>query len=149
MFQVETVSASVAQRCYAGTICFKLVDNYTETHVYEIPEAIYDPSTKFNLISIPFLVAYFNDNNYSFGDDVDANGTTDKSSECRLKLVWDHGKHTRNFTHRELILPELILYQGHGYYKAFCTCVPKSYDDAVAFAFFSASLSPLRIIGTQ
>jgi hypothetical protein len=31
-----------------------------------------------------------------------------------LKLVWDHGKHTRNFTHGELTLPELILYQGHG-----------------------------------
>jgi hypothetical protein len=113
-FRVETVSASVAQRCYAGTICLELVDNYNETHVYEIPEAIYDPSTKFNLIRIPFLVAYFNDNNYSFGDDVDANGTTDRSSGCCLKLVWDHGKHTRNFTHGELTLPELILYQGHG-----------------------------------
>ena len=63
-----------------------------------------------------------------------------------MKLLWDHEKHTRNFTHGESTLPELILYQGHGYYKAFCTRVRKSYDDAVAFAFSSAfSVSPDNI----
>jgi hypothetical protein len=29
----------------------------------------------------------------------------------------------RNFTHGESTLPELVIYQGHGYYSAFCTCV--------------------------
>jgi hypothetical protein len=106
--------------------------------VYEIPEAIYDPNTWFNLIGVPFLAAYFNDTNCSAGDDVDADGTTIKSSGCRSKFVWDHGRHVRNFTHGESTLPKLVLYQGTGYYSAFCTRVQQRYNKAVAFAFSSA-----------
>jgi hypothetical protein len=117
---------------YAGTILLELVDDSNATHVYEIPEAIYDPQTQFNLIGIPFLAA----TNCSAGDDVDADGTTIKSSGCRSKFVWNHGRNVRNFTHGESALPELVLYQGHGYFSAFCT---------VAFTFSSAfSISPDR-----
>ena len=62
-FRAEPVPASVAQCCYAGTMCLELIDDCNETHVYEFPEAIYDPSTKFNLIGIPFCAAYFDDTN--------------------------------------------------------------------------------------
>ena len=113
--------------------------------MYEIPEVIYDPNTQFNLIGIPFLAAYFNDTNCSAGDDVDADGTTIKSSGCRSKFVWDHGRHVWNFTHGESTLPELVLYQGNGYYSAFCTRVQQRYNDAVAFTFSSGpafSISP-------
>ncbi len=102
--------------------------------MYEIPEAIYDTNTQFNLIGISFLAAYFNDTNCSAGDDVDADGTTIKSSGCRSKFVWDHGRHVRNFTHGESTLPELVLYQGNEYYSAFCTRVQQRY----AFTFSSA-----------
>ena len=122
-YRVETVQATVSQKRYAGTIRLELVDDSNATHMYEIPDAIYDPNTQFNLIGIPFLVAYFNDANCSAGDDIDADGTTIKSSGCCLKFIWDHGRNVRNFTHGESTLPELVIYQGHGYYSAFCTCV--------------------------
>ena len=137
-YQVETVQATVSQKRYAGTIRLELVNDSNETHVHKIPEAIYDPNTQFNLIGIPFLAAFFNNTNCSAGDNVDANGTTIKSSGCRSQFVWDHGQHVRNFTHGESTLPELVLYQGHGYYSAFCTRVRQRYDDAIAFAFSSA-----------
>ncbi len=142
-YKVETVQATVSQKRYAGTIRLELVDDSNETHVYEIPEAIYGPNTQFDLIGIPFLAAYFNDTNCSAGDDVDANGTTIKSSSCRSKFIWDHGRHVQNFTHGESTLPKLVLYQMNGYYSAFCTQVQQRYNDAVAFAFSSAfSISP-------
>jgi hypothetical protein len=74
----------------------------------------------------------------SAGDDVDADGTTIKSSGCCFKFVWDHGRHVQNFTHGESTLPELVLYQGTGYYSAFCTHMQQRYNNAVAFAFSSA-----------
>jgi hypothetical protein len=142
-YKVETVQATVSQKRYAGTIRLELVDDSNATHVYEIPEAIYDPNTRFNLIGIPFIAAYFNDTNCPAGDDVDADDTTIKSSGCCSKFVWDHGRFVRNFTHGESRIPELVLYQGTGYYSAFCTRVKQRYDDAVAFAFSSAfSISP-------
>ena len=112
--------------------------------MYEIPEAIYNPNTQFNQIGIPFLATYFNDTSCSAGNDVDADGTTIKSSCCCSKFVWDHGRNVWNFTHGESTLPELVLYQGHGYYSTFCVSyVRQRYDDAVTFAFSSAfSISP-------
>ena len=48
-----------------------------------------------------------------------------------------------DFTHGESTLPELVLYQGHGYFSAFCTRVRQRYDFAVTFTFSSAfSISP-------
>ncbi len=137
-YRVETVQTTVLQKRYAGTICLELGDDSNATHVYEIPETIYDPTTQFNLIGIPFLATYFNYTNCSAGDDVDADGTTIKSSGCRSKFVWDNGRNVRNFTHGESMLPELVLYQGHGYFSAFCKRVQQRYDDAFAFAFSSA-----------
>jgi hypothetical protein len=94
-------------------------------------------------LGFPSFAAYFNDTNCSDGDDVDADGTTIKSSGCHLKLVWDHGKHVRNFAHGVSTLTELVLYQEHGYYNAFCICVRQCYNNAIAFAFLSAfSISP-------
>ena len=49
----------------------------------------------------------------------------------------------RNFTHGESTLPELVLYQGNGYYSAFCTRVQQQYNNAIAFTFSSDfSISP-------
>jgi hypothetical protein len=77
--------------------------------VYEIPEAIYDLNTQFNLIGIPFLSAYFNDTNCSTGDDVDADGTTIKLSGYHSR---DHGRHVQDFTHGESTLPKLVGTRG-------------------------------------
>jgi len=49
-YRVETVQTTVLQKRYAGTICLELGDDSNATHVYEIPETIYDPTTQFNLI---------------------------------------------------------------------------------------------------
>ena len=142
-YRVETVQATLSQKQYAGTIRLELVNDSNATHVYEIPDAFYNPNTQLNLIGIPFLAAYFNDTNCSAGNDVDADGTTIKSSGCHSKFVWDHGRNVRNFAHGESALPELVLYQGHGYFSAFCTRVRQRYDFAVTFTFSSAfSISP-------
>ena len=68
-------------------------------------------------------------------DDVDSDGTRITSSGTCSKLVWDHGQHERNFTHPDSSLPELMLYQGNGYFTAFCTRMRRCYNDAVSYAF--------------
>ena len=62
------------------------------------------------------------------------------SNQGDIVLV-SHGvtaKHTRNFTHGDSTLPEIMLYQGHGYFDAFCTRLQCCYQDGVVFAFSSA-----------
>ncbi len=114
------------------------MDDAQHSHVHEIPGAIYDPETKFNLIGVPFLAAYFGDGGKSPDDDVDSDGTQITSSGTCSKLVWDNGRYERNFTHHDSSLPVLMLFQGHGYFKAFCTRMRRSYNDAVSYAFSSA-----------
>jgi hypothetical protein len=65
----------------------------------------------FNLLGVPKLAAFFNDKDYLPGDNVDSNGTTVKSSGCRSRLVWDHGKHTRHFKQGDSTLPEILFIQ--------------------------------------
>jgi len=123
---------------YEGTIRLELVDDSNVAHTYKIPGAIYDPSS--NLFGIPKLADFFKDRDYLQGDDVDSGGTTVKSSGCCSCLTWDHGKHTCNFTHGDSTLPEIMLYQGHGYFNAFCTRLWRCYQDGVVFAFSSVFL---------
>jgi hypothetical protein len=95
------------------------------------------------LLGVPKLATFFNDKDYLPGDNVDSNGTTVKSSGCCSRLIWDHGKHTHHFKHRDSNLPEIVLYPGHGYLSAFCLCLRRRYDDNIAFAFSSSfSISP-------
>jgi len=141
--KVDTIEATQVRQRYEGTIRLELVDDSNVTHTYEIPDAIYNPSSQFNLLGIPKLADFFKDRDYLQGDDVDSDGTTDKSIRCCSCLTWDHGKHIRNFTHGDSTLPEIMLYQGHGYFEAFCTRLRRCYQDGIAFAFSSAfSISP-------
>ena len=136
--KVDTIKATQMRQRYEGTIRLELVDDSNVAHTYEIPGAIYDSSSQFNLLGIPKLADFFKDRNYLQVDDVDSSGTTVKSSGCGSRLMWDHGKHTRNFTHGDSTLPEIMLYQGHGYFDVFCTRLRRCYQDGVAFAFSSA-----------
>ncbi len=139
--KVNTIKATQMRQQYEGTIRLELVDDSNVAHTYKIPGAIYDPSS--NLFGIPKLADFFKDRDYLQGDDVDSGGTTVKSSGCCSCLTWDHGKHIRNFTHGDSTLPEIMLYQGHGYFEAFCTRLRRCYQDGIAFAFSSAfSISP-------
>ena len=117
-------------------------------HTYDIPGVgvIYDLSSQCNLLGIPKLADFFQGNDYLPGDDVDSDGTTVKSSGCGSCLTWDHSKHNHNITHGDSTLPEIMLYQGHGYFDAFCSRLWRYYDDGVVFAFSSAFfISPSHI----
>jgi len=141
--KVYTIEATQMRQRYEGTRRLELVDDSNVAHTYEIPGAIHDPSLQFNLLGIPELADFFKDRNYLQGDDVDSDGTTVKSSGCRSRLTWDHSRHTRNYTRGDSTLPKIMLYQGHGYFDAFCTRLWHCYQDGVAFAFSSAfSISP-------
>ena len=95
--KVNTIEATQVRQRYEGTIRLDLVDDLNVTHSYDIPGAINDPSSKFNLLGIPKLADFFKDKDYLPGDDVDSDGTTVKFRGCCSRLTWDHGKHTRNF----------------------------------------------------
>jgi hypothetical protein len=116
----------------------ELVDDANIKHIYDVPGAIYDPSSKFNLLGISKLADFFNDKNYISGNDVDSNGTTVKSSGCRSCLTWDHGQHTRNFTHGDSMLPEIILYQGKDILMPFA----QDYSNVMTTALHTHSLQP-------
>ena len=94
---------------------------------------------------VPFLAAYFDDGGGAPDDDVDSDGTRITSSGTCSKLVWDHGQHEHNFTHPDSSLPELMLYQGNGYFTTFCTRMCCCYNDAVSYAFLSAFTISLTI----
>ncbi len=119
--QVDTIEATQVRQRYEGTLRLELVNDANVKHTYDVPGAIYDPSSKFNFLGIPKLAEFFQDKDYIPGDDVDSDGTTVKSSGYCSRLTWDHGQHTRNFTHGDSMLPEIMLYQGNGYFHAFCT----------------------------
>jgi hypothetical protein len=143
---VNTIKATQVRHCYEGTIRLELIDDSNVKHTYDLPGAICDSSLKFNLLGIPKIVNFFNDKNSIPGEDVNSDGVTIKSSGCGSCLTWDHGQHMRNFTHGDSMLPEIMLYQGNGYFKAFCTRLQQSYNNGVAFAFSSAfSISPFQV----
>ena len=85
-FAVETVHGSASRKRYAGTIRLELVDDAQTVHVHEIPGAIYDPETQFNLIGVTFLAAHFGNGGGAPDDDVDSNGTRITSSGTRSNL---------------------------------------------------------------
>jgi hypothetical protein len=144
--QVDTIKATQVRRRYEGTLRLELVDDANVNHTYDVPGAIYDPSLKFNLLGIPKLAKFFQDKDYIPGDDVNSDGTTVKSSGCCSCLTWDHGQHTRNFTYGDSTLPEIMLYQGNGYFHAFCTRLQRCYSNGVVFAFSSAFfISPSHV----
>jgi hypothetical protein len=135
---VDTINASSKKHQYEGAICLELVDDENTTHTYNIPGATYNPTSNFTLLKVPKLTTFFNDKDYLPGNNMDSNGTTVKPSGCHSRLVWDHGKHTRHFKHRDSILPEILLHPGHRYFSAFCLRLWKCYNDNIAFAFSSS-----------
>ncbi|KAL7528961.1 hypothetical protein ACHAXR_004541, partial [Thalassiosira sp. AJA248-18] len=129
-------SDGIKQR-YVGTFKLQLTDDANVTHTYEVANCIYDPSTNFNIIGVPFLQKFFDD--FAAPNDVFfEEGTIIMSAGRRSRLVWDHGKHVRHFTHGNSDLPELELYQGTSYFHSFCTRLGNFYQDHVNFAFLSA-----------
>jgi hypothetical protein len=123
-----------------------LTDDSGKNYTYHIPNAIYDKHSPFNIIGIPCLGDYFGKNDSVPSSDDD--GTYVKSSATKSVLTWDHGKHTRHFTHSDKRLPELTCDVGYGYFQAFATRISRQYNDTVHYAFSSAhtvSPEPSRI----
>ena len=81
------------------------------------------------------LSDFFND--VSTGHDAVAedDSTTILSSGRCLNFSWDHGKHHRCFTNPDSKLPELCLYQGTGYFSAFCSRIEIVYKNNMNFDF--------------
>ena len=96
-----------------------------------------------NIVGIPALSEFFDDG--ATGPDATAedNSTTILSSGKRSHFFGDHGRHNHHFTHPDSTLPSLSLFQGTGYFSAFCSRVESVYSDRIHFAFSSAySLKP-------
>lgn len=121
---------------YLGTLRVHLTDDAGTTSTYDIPGAVYDPTSPFNILGIPYLGDFFGSN-----DDIpssDDDGTWIRSSANYSFFVWDHGKHERHFQHSSRRLPELTLETGFKYFSSFCTRVRRTYHDNIHFAFSSA-----------
>jgi hypothetical protein len=67
-----------------GTIRLSLLDDLGELHQYDIPGALYDPESPFNLLRIPFLSKYFKDQKTM--------GTKITSGCYNSHFVWDNEK---------------------------------------------------------
>ena len=132
---VETANG-LSSTSWVGTIRITLMDDSGKNYTYHIPDAIYDKESPFNIIGIPFLGDYFGRNDPIPSADDD--GTHIRSSANKSIFVWDHGKHTRHFSHSEKRLPELTCEVGYGYFHAFATRVGRRYDDTIHYAFSSA-----------
>ncbi len=60
---VNTIENSKIRQHYKGTICLEFVDDANNKYTYDIPGAIYDQASNFNLFGIPKHAKYFNDMN--------------------------------------------------------------------------------------
>ena len=130
-YQVTTSnSKSTPQK--KGTIRVNIVDDGGTSHVYEIPEAIYDPESPFNIFGVPRFAAFFG------SSAIPDEGTWVKSGATRSHSVWDNDKYERHFSHGSNRLPELNLNTGFGYFHSFCNRVSNLYSDRVHFAFSTA-----------
>jgi hypothetical protein len=110
-----------------GTLRISITDDQGVPHQYDIPGALYDPESPFNLLGIPFLSQYF-------GDHKDM-GTKITSGCYQSHFIWDHEKHERHFQHGIDCLPTLQVNEGQSYFKAFCSRVSTFYNDRVRFSF--------------
>ena len=140
---METANGT-SNTSYVGTIRIGLMDDTGQTNQYDIPGAVYNEGSPFNIIGIPFLGDFFGSKDAVPSSDDD--GTTIKSSASRSHFVWDHGKHERHFDHGARRLPELTIQTGFGYFSSFCTRVRRNYHDTVHYAFSSAySVTPDKV----
>ena len=110
-----------------GTIRLVLTDDTGDQHQYDIPGALYDPESPFNLLGVPYLSKHFKD--------AKTMGTKITSGAFQSTFVWDHGKNERNFQHGIDCLPTLQVNVGTSYYKAFCTRLRSFYNDNIKYGF--------------
>ncbi|KAL7504927.1 hypothetical protein ACHAXN_005718, partial [Cyclotella atomus] len=126
-----------------GTIRIVLDDDEGVSYTYDIPGALYDPESPFNLLGIPYLSKFFGD--------AKEMGTKVTSGCYKSHLVWDHENHSRHFSHGVDCLPALQVNVGQSYFTSFCARVRQFYDDNVRFSFrtkakvrFNPLLPPTR-----
>ena len=80
---------------------------------YDIPGAVYNPLSLFNILGVPYLGDFFGMKVDILSSDGD--GTFITSSANKSHFVWDHGQHERHFQHSSRQLPELTLGTGFTY----------------------------------
>ena len=113
-----------------------------------MPGCVFDPATPINILGVPALGTFFG-NNANAGSPYDEDGTTIKSGATRSHFIWDHGKHERNFMHGPILMPDLHLYVGNGYFNVFCTIIHKILRDKMHYTFSSAYLIDPRAATTE
>ena len=111
-----------------------LTDDANKHHLYIIPCCVFDPNNPVNILGVPAPGTLFVDN-ADATDTIAEEGTTIKLGSTKSHFIWDHGSHERNLMYGYSRMPELYLYVGHGYFKAFCTRVHKFLSDKVHFNF--------------
>ena len=95
---------------------------------------MFDPATLIYILGVPALGTFSGDNTNA-GSPYNEDGTTIKSGATRSHFIWDHGKHERHFMHGSILMPEIHLYVGHGYFNAFCNRINKLLREKVHYAF--------------
>lgn len=142
---LETAEGTTTKTKFVGTLRLVLTDDARKHHTYDVPDCVFDPDTPINILGVPFLGKHFGDGS---SDMYEMDGTTVCSGSTKSHLIWDHGKYERHFMHGSSELPELYLYVGTGYFKAFTTRINKYFGDKVHYAFSSAfTLDPNSQIG--
>ena len=101
---------------------------------------------KYNLLGMPFLPKFFTKDDQDVYDD----GTWILARANRPHFSWGQSKYEKHFQHRESLLPELWLYHGTSYFKAFCMSMKGYLDDTVHYEFSSAfTISPVTVQGNK
>ncbi len=108
---LETVERLTIKTKLVGTIRLNLMDNANIHHTFNIPDCIFDPEFPINILVIPFLEKYFGDQAHGLYENDD---TTVCSGSTKSHFIWDH-----YFMHCPSELPNLYLYVGQGYFRAF------------------------------
>ena len=114
-----------------------LIDDANKHHSNIITGCVLDPKTPVNILGFPALGTFFGDN-ADATDPLTEYGPTIKLGSTKPHFIWDHGRHERHIMQGYIYMPELYLYVGHGYFKAFCTRFHNFLSDKVKFTFSSA-----------
>ena len=109
---IETADRVSTKTQLVGIFRLIITDNSNIHHTYDVPGCVFDPATPINILGVPELGTFFDDN-ANVSSPYNKDGTTIKLGATRSHFIWDHGRNERQFMHDSSLMPELHLYVGH------------------------------------